>query len=205
MPGLGGAQVGGPQAAGQAGGAAGLRPDEQLLLTDAAGGVLETDRANVFAVADGVLRTPAADGRILPGVMRARVLAAAREAGVAVGTGPLALSELLAASEVFVTNAMRGLLPVLGADGRPDGWRPGPVRIRLAAALPAGGRAIKIKTRTGNGAAPARCRRAARGRRGGTPVDLVLVIDNYDSFTYNLVHLLRAARRAGQRWCATTR
>ena len=45
---------------------AGLAADEQLLLTDADGSVLETDRANVFARGRRRLRTPAADGRILP-------------------------------------------------------------------------------------------------------------------------------------------
>ncbi len=193
MPGLGGHKWADRRLLAKLAARSGLQPDEQLLLTDAAGGVLETDRANVFAVADGVLRTPAADGRILPGVMRARVLAVAREAGVAVGTRPLALSELLAASEVFVTNAMRGLLPVLGADGRPDGWRPGPVRIRLAAALSGwrpGNQDQDNEPGTGP-PRPAAAGRLAAARRHAR--DLVLVIDNYDSFTYNLVHLLRAA------------
>src|SRR5580704_4597496 len=74
---------------------AGLAPDQQVLLTDADGSVLETDRANVFAITGGVLRTPAADGRILPGVMRGRVLAAARSVGVAVAEGPLPLADVL--------------------------------------------------------------------------------------------------------------
>ena len=37
--------------------------------------MLETDRANVFAVIDGILHTPSADGRILPGTTRAAVIA----------------------------------------------------------------------------------------------------------------------------------
>ena len=65
-------------------GGAGPGPDEQLLITDHGGEVLETDRASVFAVIDGVLRTPAADGRLLPGVTRAAVLRIAREDGLTV-------------------------------------------------------------------------------------------------------------------------
>ena len=93
---------------------AGLAADEQVLLVDSGGSVLETDRANVFALASGVLRTPAVDGRILPGIMRARVLAAARALGVAVAEGPLPLADLVAADEVLVTNSIRGVLPVIG-------------------------------------------------------------------------------------------
>ena len=113
----------------------GPRGGRAALLIDADGSVLETDRANVVALIDGVLRTPAADGRILPGVMRAWVLAAARSLGMPTRVGRLMLTELLAADEVLVTNSIRGVLPVLAADGRPADWQPGPVTARLAAAV----------------------------------------------------------------------
>ncbi len=90
----------------------GLSPDEQLLLVDETGELLETDRACVFAVIDGVLLTPPADGRILPGTTRAAALRAAHGLGVKVGQKPLTLDELTAATEVFVTNAVVGVLPV---------------------------------------------------------------------------------------------
>ena len=51
------------------------------LLVDLDGGVLETTRANVLAWIDGTLVTPPLDGRILPGVTRARALAWAARAG----------------------------------------------------------------------------------------------------------------------------
>jgi para-aminobenzoate synthetase/4-amino-4-deoxychorismate lyase len=88
------------------------------LLVDPAGGVLETSRANVFALgADGVLRTPPADGSILPGIARALVIALAREAGVAVREEPLATADLIAAPEVLATGAVRGIEPVRTLDG----------------------------------------------------------------------------------------
>ncbi len=198
MPGLGRHQWADRRLLSQLAARSGLRPDEQLLLTDADGGVLETDRANVFAVVGGVLRTPAADGRILPGVMRARVLRTALAAVIPVAVGPLPVTELLAASEVFVTNAVRGLQPVTGADGRPPGWQSGPVGSSLAAALH-DWRPVYQDQHTGTGTRPARpsavgrlavARLAAVRRRAS---ELILVIDNYDSFTYNLVHLLQAA------------
>jgi anthranilate synthase/aminodeoxychorismate synthase-like glutamine amidotransferase len=189
MPGLGGYQWADRRLLSQLTAAGGRATGEQSLLTDGAGAVLETDRGNVFAVVDGVLRTPAADGRILPGVMRARVLAAARATGVAAAVGPLALPELLAASEVFVTDALYGVLPVLSADGPPGGWQPGPIGISMAAAVRCW-RPENIDRGTGP-ARPAAVGPLAAARR--LAADLVLVIDNYDSFTYNLVHLLRAA------------
>ena len=89
-----------------------LAPGEQLLLTDDTGELLETDRANLFAVADGVLLTPPADGRLLPGTTRAAIIQAAHDSGIKVGFKPLTLDQLQAASEVFVTNAVAGILPV---------------------------------------------------------------------------------------------
>ncbi len=90
---------------------AGTGPDQHLLLTDETGELLETDRANVFAVIDGVLLTPPADGRLLPGTTRAAVLRAARDHGIRIGQKPLTLDELAQATEVFVTNAVAGRPP----------------------------------------------------------------------------------------------
>ena len=60
-----------------------LQPGEQLLIEDVDGDVLETDSANVFAVIGGVLHTPPADGRLLPGIARDAVLRAAARQGCA--------------------------------------------------------------------------------------------------------------------------
>lgn len=82
---------------------------EQLLLVDEDGTVLETEQANVFAVLDGVLRTPPLDGRILPGTTRREVLWLAAHAGVDCDCAPLSLRELCGATEVFVSSAIRGV------------------------------------------------------------------------------------------------
>ncbi|HEY2316206.1 MAG TPA: aminotransferase class IV, partial [Streptosporangiaceae bacterium] len=177
---------------------AGLAPGEQVLLTDDDGSVLETDSANVFVVAGGVLRTPAADGRILPGIMRGRVLAAARSMDVTVAEAPLPLADLVAADEVFVTNAIRGVLPVLAADGRNDGWPRGATTARLAAAVRDPGFKNHDHRERGRPPSPQPSEFAVasprRNPRSATAP--VLVIDNYDSFTYNLVDLLRAGGAA---------
>jgi para-aminobenzoate synthetase/4-amino-4-deoxychorismate lyase len=89
------------------------------LLLDRGDELLEAGRANVFAARDGALFTPADDGRILPGLARAGAIAAAREVGIDVHEGPLTLTELLAADEVFLTGSVRGVEPAQSLDGTP--------------------------------------------------------------------------------------
>jgi para-aminobenzoate synthetase/4-amino-4-deoxychorismate lyase len=229
-----------------------LAPAEQLLLTDDTGELLETDRANLFAVADGVLLTPPADGRLLPGTTRAAIIQAARDSGIKVGFKPLTLDQLQAASEVFVTNAVAGILPVtavlpaiavlpVAADpaadaepaaagelavtgvlsgtaalpvpaGPPDSavdcramsWAPGPVARRLAATLaarpldppfaPPAPMAPPATPPSPLGhAATSAATRANDNSKKRAAGPLVILIDNYDSFTWNLAHLLDSA------------
>lgn len=93
-------------------------PGELPLLVDADGRVLEATRASVFALGqDGALRTPPLDGRILPGIARARVLTRARELGVKVSPAPLFLEDLIHARGVMLTSALRHA-HVLALDGR---------------------------------------------------------------------------------------
>jgi para-aminobenzoate synthetase/4-amino-4-deoxychorismate lyase len=80
------------------------------LLVDADGAVLEASWANVFARgADGVLCTPPADGRILPGIRRAALLA---EGAV---EAKLTFEDLAAASELILTSALRAVPATLAA------------------------------------------------------------------------------------------
>jgi para-aminobenzoate synthetase / 4-amino-4-deoxychorismate lyase len=172
-------------------GRAALEPGTHLLITDTGGDVLETDKANIFAVRGGVLRTPPADGRILPGVTRDAVLQAARREGIATGTAPVSMDVLLGASEVFVTNSMYGVLPVRSLAGRAGSWEPGPVARHLAGMLPT--RPVRSPARRPSNRSPAvSSPLRARTARTTTRPTIVLV-DNYDSFTYNLVHMLATA------------
>lgn len=92
----------------------------QPLLCDLDGQVLEAGRANVFALcADGVLRTPPLDGRILPGLTRAEVLDCAGGLGLEVREERLGARVLGAAREVFVTGAIGGAEAVHSLDGVP--------------------------------------------------------------------------------------
>ncbi|HEU4973520.1 MAG TPA: aminodeoxychorismate synthase component I [Baekduia sp.] len=88
------------------------------LLVDLDGLVLETTRASVVAIVGGLLVAPPLDGRILPGVARARVLEHAAELGVTVAERPLALEELLGADGAFAVNALRGVEPISSVAAR---------------------------------------------------------------------------------------
>jgi para-aminobenzoate synthetase/4-amino-4-deoxychorismate lyase len=171
-----------------------LRPEEQLLIMDENGDVLETDRASVFVVSGGILHTPAADGRILPGTTRDAILGAARGGGFMAVTGPVRTDLVLAAEEVFVCNAVHGVLPVRSIAGQPVSWDAGPAARHMADVLvrthgvtgAAGGSGRQVSDYAGEHPPP-----ATRRRRHGTQAGpRVVLIDNYDSFTYNLVHML---------------
>jgi para-aminobenzoate synthetase/4-amino-4-deoxychorismate lyase len=88
------------------------------LLLDAEGAVLEASRANVFAIRDRTAYTPAADGRILPGLTRRRAIEILGEAGLEVRQRRLGLEELLEADEAFLTGSVRGVEPIRSVGGR---------------------------------------------------------------------------------------
>jgi 4-amino-4-deoxychorismate lyase len=78
------------------------------LLCDSHGRVISATMANLFAVVDSVLLTPALDRCGVAGVARAEVLATHPHAQVR----ELTLDALLGASEVFLSSSVRGILPV---------------------------------------------------------------------------------------------
>ena len=91
--------------------------DEGVLL-DRSGFVVGGISSNVFVVRDGQLHTPALERCGVKGVMRRVVLETARGAGLAAGEVEMTRAELAAADEVFVTNALIGIWPVIELDGR---------------------------------------------------------------------------------------
>jgi hypothetical protein len=111
------------------------RPKELPLVVDRDRAVLEASRGSVFAVlADGHLRTPATDGRILPSIARQRVLDVARQEGIEVGEDRLTLDDLSEAREVFLAGSVRGIEPVRSLDGV-DLAPSGEISSRIAAGL----------------------------------------------------------------------
>jgi para-aminobenzoate synthetase / 4-amino-4-deoxychorismate lyase len=104
------------------------------LLLDADRTVLEAAKGNLFAVADGRLRTPRADGRILPGVTRRRTIELALERDLEVREEELTLEDLTGAEEVFLTGSVGGVEPVGSVDGI-ELARDGEVSARIGADL----------------------------------------------------------------------
>nr|PZN45859.1 MAG: D-amino acid aminotransferase [Bacillota bacterium] len=107
---------------------------EALFVRD--GVVLEGASSNLFAVLDGRLVTYPRGPRILAGVTRGVVLELARELGIPVVEGPILVSDLDRATELFITSTTAEILPVVRVDGRPIGdGRPGPVTRALYTAF----------------------------------------------------------------------
>jgi para-aminobenzoate synthetase/4-amino-4-deoxychorismate lyase len=83
----------------------------QPVIVDLDGEVLEAATANVWIVEGTTLNTPPLDGRLLPGTVRRRVLAAAPAVGLEPREGPIALDRLRTADEVLLSSAIRGIRP----------------------------------------------------------------------------------------------
>ena len=157
----------------------GLAADHDALLCAEDGAILETARANIFVVRDEGVYTPALDGRNLPGTARARVIEILLEAGIPVFQRRVTVDDLAAATEVFVTNSLRGVVPVIACEGVGD-WPAGKTTAWIKAKLwdlwldrPGGGELASSAGLDLDAESP------PRGAR-------VLLIDNYDSFVYNL-------------------
>ncbi|WP_251328183.1 aminotransferase class IV [Haloplanus pelagicus] len=106
---------------------------DEALVRDTDGFVAEGATSNVFFVDDGVLKTPALSGPILPGVTRAVVLELATAADVPVETDAYGVDTVREADEAFLTNTTWEVRPVAAVDGVAVGG--GPVTDRLAAAF----------------------------------------------------------------------
>ncbi len=99
------------------------------LVADALGNVAETATANVFAVRDGEVFTPVANGTFLAGITRARHIANLRADGVAVHETVMTFEDFHAADEVFLSGNMMKVTPVTAFDD--TNYQIGPVTRRV--------------------------------------------------------------------------
>jgi 4-amino-4-deoxychorismate lyase len=103
------------------------------LMLDTEGELVSGTASNVFLVRDGVLVTPDLRFSGVLGVMRGEVLRVARELGITVCEEPLWPHDVAAASELFITNSIRGIRSI--AELGSQRWSGSPVADRLRHAL----------------------------------------------------------------------
>jgi branched-chain amino acid aminotransferase len=107
----------------------------EAILCSGSGSIAEGATSNVFFVQGGILATPGLEVGILEGVTRGKVLALAEAQRIPTREPAFVEPrELSAADEVFLTSAVRGILPVTSVDGSPVGnGKPGPITLQLLA------------------------------------------------------------------------
>jgi 4-amino-4-deoxychorismate lyase len=103
------------------------------LMQDTEGEVVAATSGNLFIVRDGMLCTPDLRYCGIRGVMRGRVLEAAKSIGLTVEEVPLWRSDIEGAGELFITNAVRGIRPVTALEELT--WPIGDVTAKLATVL----------------------------------------------------------------------
>ena len=98
---------------------------ETILLRD--GWLTDASASTVYVVIGGQLRAPPNSHRLLPGTTRSLVEELADAHGIAHASVAVSEAELRGASEVWLSAATRGVIPVTRLDGQPVGdGRPGP-------------------------------------------------------------------------------
>lgn len=90
--------------------------DEAIML-NTRGLVAEATVANVFAVREGRLLTPALESGALPGVTRGAILDLARESSIEAVETEVTLDSLRTCDEAFLTNAVMGVMPLTRLEG----------------------------------------------------------------------------------------
>ncbi len=116
---------------------------QEGLMLDNVGSLIEGTMSNVFLVVGGRLVTPDLSECGVAGVMRSVVLELAAAGGIGTEVRRVAVDELGAASEVFLTNSLIRIWPVVALDNL--GWTVGPVTQRLHGHLEA-----RIRAETGS-------------------------------------------------------
>jgi branched-subunit amino acid aminotransferase/4-amino-4-deoxychorismate lyase len=90
----------------------------EALLVNPQGFVYEGSRSNIFFFRKGILYTPSLTLGCLNGITRQLIIECAREMKIPVKTVKPKVSDLLSADEVFLTNAIIGVMPITKLDGK---------------------------------------------------------------------------------------
>lgn len=105
------------------------------LIADGAGRVVEGTMSNLFIATLGRVFTPELSRCGVIGAQRERVRELLRASDIECATCDISWSDLEAAEEVFLTNSLIGLWPVIALEGR--SWPVGPIALRVQALIAA--------------------------------------------------------------------
>jgi branched-chain amino acid aminotransferase len=123
--------------------------DDALFVNDG-GDVLEGATSAVAVARGSVLRSPPAGAGLLASITWDTIASLARADGIRVEAGMLTPRDVYDADEVLLLSAVRGVMPVVVADGvRVGAGTPGPLALRLHALLAAHAVAVAQGTRLG--------------------------------------------------------
>jgi branched-chain amino acid aminotransferase len=105
--------------------------DDALMLNDR-GYLAEASSSNVFIVTDSSLQTPRFGEGLLPGITRRVVLEIVESLGIKSSEQNITTNELNNATEIFLTNSMIEIMPVVEITGNEvRNGKPGPVTTKL--------------------------------------------------------------------------
>lgn len=105
---------------------------QEAIMLNAGGVVAEGSMSNLFVVSQGRILTPPVEAGIFPGLTRETVMRLARQMSLPVEETLFGPDRLLSAEEVFVTNSIREVVPVVEVNGISIGeGKPGRVTRRL--------------------------------------------------------------------------
>ena len=85
---------------------------DEILCVTRDGRICEASRSNIFLVEGRRIVTPSLDCPLLPGIMRRVVLEQAGKAGLDVHETSLQVERIKSADEAFLTNSVRGIVPI---------------------------------------------------------------------------------------------
>ncbi|MBD3322704.1 MAG: branched-chain amino acid aminotransferase [Chitinivibrionales bacterium] len=105
---------------------------DEVLFLNTCGNVAEGATSNIFIVKKGSIAAPPLHAGILNGITRGAVIQIAREKGIACNDKDILLDDVLSADEVFLTNSLMEIMPLVRVDDTAiGGGSPGMVTMKL--------------------------------------------------------------------------
>ena len=106
--------------------------NEEGIFLNSEGFLAEGTVSNLFLISENFLLTPSLGTGILPGITRKVILELAPSLGLKIEERKIKREEIERASESFLTNSLREVVPLVEIDGNPVGeGKPGPATQKI--------------------------------------------------------------------------